>query len=56
MSVSDCSKNCKCMSFVKVEIMKERLFWIALDCTGVPNKLASEGRTWLSCLCAQHQT
>ena len=32
-------------SFVKVEFMAELLYWIALDCTGVPNKVAGEYRS-----------
>ncbi len=30
------------MSFVKIDVMAEQLNWIALDCIGVPNKVAPE--------------
>ena len=29
-------------SYVKMDVMAEQLFWAALECTGVPNKVATE--------------
>lgn len=28
---------------IKVDFMAEQVYWIVLDCTGVPNKVATEG-------------
>ena len=36
------NKNWKCISFVNIEFMAELLYWIALDCTGVPNEVVGE--------------
>ncbi len=33
------------MSFVKIDVKAEMLYWTALDRTGVPNKVATESMT-----------
>lgn len=38
-------KNLKFISFIKVEVMAKLLYGIALECTGVSNKVAFECRT-----------
>ena len=33
------------IGIIKIDLMAEHLYWIAIDCTGVPNKVATE------CIC-----
>ncbi len=36
------NKKLNLINFVKVEFIAELLYWIALDCIGVPNKVATD--------------
>ena len=36
------NRNWKCINFINIEFIAEVLYWIDLDCTGVPNEVAGD--------------
>lgn len=36
------SKNMIIIGIISVNFMAEQMYWIVLDCTGVPNEVATE--------------